>query len=121
MALTIKEALEKKSDAFYIGNRLVLPFKCQLIKLIVDSHIYTELVGNLDIKLNQDPQNTSIYIRSIGQLKNFFDTYKTIKIICCEMDDDLCDIDKHIKLLCRIKENHIASIDIPDDDILFIE
>jgi hypothetical protein len=121
MAYTIKEALAQNRKGYHIGNRLILPFRCQLIKVIAEGHIITEMVGGNDIKLQQDPHNTSIYFRHMGQLRNNFSKYEVIKLIACEWDDDLCDMSKHIKLVCGIGEKHEVTIEQPNDDMLFIE
>lgn len=121
MALSVKEAIAQKKNGFYIGHRLILPFKCQILKVIVDSEIFTELVGGKNLKLYQDPQNTSIYIRTIGKLNNYIDTYKSIKIIVAEWDADLTDINTHQKLVCEIQDGHEVLIGEPDEDLLFIE
>jgi hypothetical protein len=121
MAYTIKKALEEKRQGYFIGQRLVLPFKCQILKIIFDNEIFTELVGGKHIKLNQDPQNTSIYITSHGKLSNYVNSYSFIKLIVCEMEDDICDISKHVKLICEILDNHHVNIHLPGDDMIFIE
>jgi len=121
MPKSIKQAVEEGCNGFYIGHRLVLPFRCQLIKLIVEGEIFTEMVGSKHIKISQDPKNTSIYLRSIGKLSNFFGTYKVIKMVVCEWDVDLCDQSKHIKVICEIEDNHRVNIHVPSDDMLFIE
>lgn len=118
---TIHNALDNNLTAYYIGNRLILPFKCQLIKVIVESHIFTDMSGSDELKIEQGPRNTSIYIKNTGMLRSFFDTYKTIKMVCSEYDTDLTDAEKHVKLVCRIGEKHQATIETPGEDILFIE
>lgn len=121
MAYTIKQALKENRNGFYIGHRLVLPFKCQILKIIFDNEIFTELVGGKNLKLFQDPNNTSIYISSHGKLSNFMDRYKVVKLIICELEDDVCNVDTHTKLICEIKDNHQVAIHAPTDDMLFIE
>lgn len=121
MARTIKEALNEQRDGFYLGHRLVFPFRCNLIKIIIDSHIFTEMVGGKNIKIQQDSQNTSVYIRSIGKLDNYFGSYKLIKIVAAEWDADITDMGNHIKLTCTIDERHKVKIREANDDILFIE
>ncbi len=118
---TIKEALAEDKKGFHIGQRLILPFRCQLIKLIFDNEIHTEMVGNPDIKLHQDPRNTSIYVTSRGRLSNFIGRYKYIKLIVCEWDDDLCDVTTHQKLICELHDNHEVDIAVPSEDTLFVE
>ena len=121
MPKKIKEALDLNRSGFYIGQRLILPFRCQIIKIIVEGEIITEMVGGKQIKIQQDPKNTSFYLRSIGKLANYLGSYKVIKLIVCEWEDDLCDIENHIKLICEIEDGHKVSIHEPDDDMLFLE
>ena len=117
----ILDIVNGQGKGFYIGSRLILPFKCQFIKLIADSHVYTEFVGNKDIKVSQDPLNTSIYFRETGRLSKFEDSYKSIKFIVAGTDEDLTNRDSHLKVVCHIQENHDVEIEIPSDDILFID
>ncbi len=57
----IVDIVNSDKKGFYIGTRMILPFKCNLIKLIADSHIFTEFVGNDHVKISQTNLNTSIY------------------------------------------------------------
>jgi len=111
-----------KSDkkGYYTGCRMILPFKCNIMKLIVDSHIFTEFVGSDDVKLSQDYRNTSIYFRELGKLKQFEGEYTLIRMIIAPLEADLTDKSSHIKLVCRIKENHEIDFELPSDDVLFI-
>ena len=121
MPSTITEAVKAKKNGFYIGQRLILPFRCQVIKMMVEGEIYTEFVGSKHVKISQDPKNTSIYFRSTGRLDNLVDTYNVVKLILCEWESDLTDTRNHIKVVCEMEENHVVLITEPDDDILFIE
>jgi len=121
MPLTIHKALSENRKGFHIGNRLILPFKCQLIKLIAKKEIYHEFVGSKDIKISQDFANTSIYFRIIGDLENMIGSYDTVKLIVAEYDADLCDPTTHIKLICKMTDDHNVDVQIPDADMIFIE
>lgn len=121
MAKTIKEALNQEAEGFYIGTRLILPFKCQLLKLIIKGEIFTEMVGSDDIKIHQDAQNTSVYFRSSGNLSSSIDSYRSIKMIAAEEDADISKPETHIKLICKVKDDHLVLIEEPDEDTLFIE
>lgn len=118
---TIKEALEKDLNGFYIGNRLILPFHCQFIKMIVENEIITEFKDTDDVKIHHSPKNTSVYFRYIGRLKSLINSYKNIKIIIAEYDVDLCDINNHYKLICDLDDNHLVKIYEPDENVIFIE
>ena len=121
METTIKYALKNNRKGFHIGNRIILPFKCHLIKLIADSHIVTEFSGSDDIKITQSPKNTSVYFTERGAIRSMIDKYKVVKLIACEEDSDLTTADNHIKLVCEIDSNHVVLIYEPNEDMLFIE
>jgi len=116
----LQEIINSDKKGYYTGKRMILPFKCNIIKLIVDGHIFTEFVGSEDIKISQDFQNTSIYFREIGKLKQFEGSYSLIRIIIAPWEEDLTDKTQHIKLICKIVENHEVEIELPDQDVLFI-
>lgn len=120
-SLTVKEALEQKKKGFYIGNRMILPFQCHLIEMIVDDEQVTEFVGNPDVKISHDDGFTSIYLRLAGRFKNYVNSYKLIRLIVTEQGADLCDIRQHIKIIVHVREKHILEIEKPSEDILFIE
>ncbi len=119
--MTIKNAIKSGKKGFYIGQRLILPFRCQLLKVIFDNHIYTQLLNNKDIVIDQGPKNTSIYILEEGNLRNYIHNFEYIKLIACEIDDDLSDPGTHQKIICSVKEDHLVEIEYPGDDVLFIE
>ncbi|MBN4065941.1 hypothetical protein JYT51_01250 [Candidatus Amoebophilus asiaticus] len=121
MAKTIREAIESDLKGFYIGRRLALPFKCQVIKIIAGGENLTVMERSGSICIGQDPQNTSIYFLLSGKLKDYVGNYKVIKLIVCEYDDDVCIMDNHVKLVCEMKDNHLVNIQVPSDDMLFIE
>ena len=114
------EIINSEKMGYYTGKRMILPFQCNIIKLIADSHIFTEFVGSDDVKIAQDYQNTSIYFREIGKLKEFEGGYSLIRIIIAPLGSDLTDKNQHIKLVCRIIENHEVDFELPSDDVLFI-
>jgi hypothetical protein len=117
----IVDILNSDKQGFYIGTRLILPFRCNLIKLIADSHIFTEFVGSEHVKIAQTEQNTSIYFREMGRLKELEDSYKSIKIVIASEQADLTDMDNHIKVICHILDHHHVELEVPGPDDLFIE
>ncbi len=117
----IEAKLAEGTAGFYIGSRLILPFKCTIIKLIVDNHIFTEFVGSEDVKVSQEAKNTSIYFRESGRLRHFEGSYESIKLIVAGLDEDLCDRATHLKVICSIKENHEAPLRMAGREDLFIE
>lgn len=121
MDYTVSAALAAGKAGYYIGNRLILPFKCQVLKLILKSKIYCDFVHGEKIIVIQEPRNTSIYFFEDDILSEIMDTYRNLKLIVSEFDADLCDLPSHFKLICNIEEGHKVIIQEPGEDILFIE
>lgn len=117
----IEKSIQENKKGFYIGTRMILPFKCQIIKIVVDNHIYTEFVGNNDIKISQDAQNTSLYFREAGRLHHFEGSYEKIKMVIADFDCDLCDRNNHKKVICKIEDNRYVSYRLATKEDLFIE
>lgn len=117
----ILSIVNSDKKGFYIGERLILPFRCNIIKLICDNHIHTEFVGNKDVKISQEKLNTSIYFRSAGRLSSFEGSYEAIKLIVASEDADLTDKENHLKIICHILADREVEVQLPGDDILFIE
>jgi len=118
--MTIREALDQKINGYYIGNRLILPFHAQIIKLIFDGEVYTELVGSKEIQLNKDPNNTSIYFKKITDLNRYSDSFKNIKLLICEWNENICTA-KHYKIIADIEEQHVVLLKETDEnDPMFI-
>jgi hypothetical protein len=116
----IIKIVDSDKKGFYIGNRLILPFRCNILKLVVDSHIFTEFVGNKDVKLSQEAQNTSIYFREVGRLSEFEGAYQSIKLLIAGESDDLTDKSNHIVVICHILGKREIELESPTEDDLFI-
>ena len=39
---TINEVLNESSGGLYYGNRILLPFKAEILKIVIDSEIITD-------------------------------------------------------------------------------
>ena len=122
-ASKIKEQIRGGATGFYIGSRMILPFKCQFLKLIVDNHIVTEFVGNKHVQISQEAANTSIYFKESGKLGDFEGSYEYIKLIIAGLEDELTNRGNHLKVICSIEENHVVKLELAEDndDVLFIE
>lgn len=117
----ILSIVNSDKKGFHIGTRMILPFKCNIIKLIADSNIFTEFVGSEHVKVSQTNLNTSIYFRETGRLSKFSGGYKSIKLIVTSEDEDLTIIKNHVKIICHILDNHEVELEVPGEDDLFIE
>lgn len=116
----ILEIINSDKKGYYVGTRLILPFKCNLIKLIADNEIYSEFVGSTHVKIAQTSKNTSVYFREVGNLNRFEGSYKYIKLMVASEHDDLTDKSSHIKLVCKILDDHEVEIEVPGDDVVFL-
>lgn len=116
----ILEIVKSDKKGYYTGNRLILPFRCNILKLIVKSHIYTEFVGNSDIKVSQETKNTSVYFRETGRLSRFEGSYQNIKMLIASEEDDLTDQSKHIRVICHVLSHRQIDLEMVSNDDLFL-
>ncbi len=116
----ILDIINGEDRAYYTGNRIILPFKCQLLKVIADSRIYSDFAESDDIKVVDSPKNTSMYLHETGRLFRFEGGHKLIKMVLAPFDADLCDRSQHIKMVCQIEDNHQVDLRLPGKDDLFI-
>lgn len=121
MPATIQQALDAKATGFYIGRRIIFPYKCQFIKVIFDNEVFTDFTGKGDVFVEQGPENTSLHVLGKGLLQKYAERFAKMKLIICEYDADLTDFHNHIKLVCEIGEKHEIRLTLPGDDVLFID
>ena len=117
----ILNIVNSDKKGFHIGTRMILPFKCNIIKLIADSNIFTEFVGSDHVKVSQTSLNTSIYFRDTGRLSKFSGGYKSVKLIVTSEEEDLTIRENHVKIICHVLDNHEVELEVPGEDDLFIE
>lgn len=117
----ILSIVNSDKKGFHIGTRLILPFKCNIIKLIADSNIFTEFVGSEHVKVSQTKLNTSIYFRDTGRLSKFSGGYKSVKLIITSEEEDLTVRENHLKIICHILENREVELEVPSENDIFIE
>ncbi len=119
---TIENALENNVNGLYYGNRAILPFGCNLLKIIIDDEIIMDFsVASKAICLNSNSDFTEIYFKQLKNLKDVVSKYESIKLIAVDFDKDLFNFDNHIKLALIIEDEHKLKIEKTDEDILFIE
>jgi len=72
-------------------------------------------VGSKDIQLNKEPHNTSIYFRNVSDLNRYASSFKNIKLIVCDWDENICTA-KHYKLIADIEEQNVVLIKESDEN-----
>lgn len=118
----IKTALESKRNGIYYNNRIILPFKCEFLKIIFENKIITDFSsGNTDVEIVEHENFTDIYFKKYKDIQNEFSKYESIKLIVCEKDADIFDFNNHIKLLLYIENEHIIKIELPDENQIIID
>lgn len=119
---TVKKALEEKKHGIYYNNRLILPFKCNFLKIIFDEDIITDFSStNSDVEIIEHENFTDIYFKKYKDIQTELSKYENIKLIVSEKNDDIFDFSKHIKLLLYVENNHKIRIELPDNNHIIID
>lgn len=119
---TIEQAIKEKLNALHFGNRLILPFNIEILKIIIDADIIMDFSSKkrgAEYKSRKD--FTEVYFYDYKNLSDFVTEFENIKLVVVEDDKDIFDQKNHKKILVRLKENHIAEFEEAPEDIIFIE
>ncbi|MCX8057234.1 MAG: hypothetical protein N3F03_06475 [Ignavibacteria bacterium] len=120
--MKVKNAIEQKKNGIYYNNRILLPFKCEFLKVIFEDKIITNFSSsNPDIEIVEHENFTDIYFKKYKDIQNEFSQYEPIKIIVCEKDEDIFDFKNHIKLLLYLENEHLIKIELPDENQIIID
>jgi hypothetical protein len=119
---TFEEVIAKSNNGLHYGNRIILPFRAQLLKAIIENDIVTDFSGSQKgAKFYIHAEYTEIYFHDYKNLEDFVTKYETIKLIFVENDEDIFNDAKHIKAALHLEEKHRVRIEKINDDILLIE
>ncbi len=119
---TIENALSKKLNGLYYGNRLILPFNCNFLKVIIEDDIITDFSpGSKGICIVENEDFTELYFLEFDDLKESVSKYEAIKMVVAEKQDNILDLKNHKKIALYLEEKHNVKIEKTDADILFIE
>jgi hypothetical protein len=119
---TIKDALENKINGLYYGNRVLLPFPCYILKIVIEDDILMDFSpSSKSLYIRSTDSFTEIYFKEFKNLKENITKYEAIKLVAVEKDEDIFQMDNHIKLALRLEDNHKLIIEKTDEDILFLE
>ena len=96
---TIQQALDADLKGFTIGRRLSIPFRCELISILVGKH--RSFVGTPDIITDFSPSQREIsVVERPNRMDLYFDRYESLQeelghwkgtliVTCCEVGDDI--------------------------------
>ncbi len=105
---TIKQALDANLKGFTIGRRLSIPFRCELISILVGKH--RSFVGTPDVITDFSPSHREIsVVERPNHIDLYFDKYEslqeelghwkgTLVVTCCEVDDDIFEQKNHRRI-----------------------
>ncbi len=113
---------DKNLEGLYYGNRLILPFQCMFLKVVVNRDILTDFSSSSNqISIVEEGNFTSLYLHEYENLKESISEFEAIKLVIVEKGKDIFDFNNHIKLAVYLEDKHKLRIEKTDDDILFIE
>lgn len=119
---SLNEVLENKINAQYYGTRILLPFACEILKVIIEKDIITDFSIKSRSASQKITENyTELYLFGYNELQASLSKYEMIKMIVVEKGDDIFDVKSHEKVGLRVVSNHQLSIERIGDDILFFD
>jgi DUF2075 family protein len=119
---SIKEVTEKNLNGIYYGNRLLLPFKANYIKVILEDEIITDFSPQGGkIHIDESGNYTDMYFLGRKDLKSVISKYESIKMMITEKDADIFNPENHLKISIYLEDSNILRIEKTSSDVLFIE
>ncbi len=119
---SIKEVLNENITGLYFGNRVLLPFKAEILKVVIGTNIITDFSKNLDgASVRVTDFYTEIYFYEYENLEEELSEYEVIKLIAVQQGEDVFNFDNHIPIELAIESKHKLLIKPIPDDLLFFE
>ena len=120
--LTINQVLKEKKSGLYFGNRVLLPFHCTILKIVIEDDVITDFsIGEKGAYVNETPDFTEIYFVDYPDLEASISKYENIKLIVVEKGQNIFDFTNHKKIAIHPDGNHLLSINELDENTIFIE
>lgn len=118
----IKEVLNGNGTGLYYGNRVLLPFKVEILKIVIGREIITDFSKNKHgASVRVADSYTEIYFCNYKNLEEEFAKHEVIKLVVVEQGDNIFDFKNHILLELDPKEKHQLSIAEIGENLLFFE
>jgi len=119
---TLDEVIKDKINGLHYGNRILLPFKAVLLKVIIESDIITDFSkSSKGIHVVKHQEFMELYFLEYKRLSEALSAFEAIKIVLVEEGKDVFDWKNHRKIALYLAEKHNVTIEETDADILFIE
>lgn len=119
---SLGEVLKNNDKGMYYGNRVLLPFSCYVLKIVIENDIITDFsLRNSGAYINEYPDFTEIYFLDYLDIEENISKFETIKLIVVDKDKDIFNFDNHIKIALHPEGKHILSINELDENSIFID
>lgn len=116
------EIIKNKVNGMYYGNRVLLPFHCTVLKVVIEKDIITDFrIREKGAYVNETPEYTEIYFMDYPDIEANISKYENIKMVIVEKGKDIFDFSTHRKIAIRPEGNHVLSIKELDENTIFVE
>lgn len=112
---TIQHALDANLKGFTIGRRLSIPFRCDLISILVGKRQSFVGMPNMitdfsptrrEISVVEHPNRMDLYFERYGSLQDELGHWKgTLVVTCCEVGDDIFDENTHRRIEFKFRDD----------------
>jgi hypothetical protein len=118
----IDVVLSKKLNGLHYYNRIILPFKAHILKVIVSANIITDFSPkSKKIFIREKEEFTSVYFLDYKDLNDALSKFDAIKMVVVEKGKDVFDFNNHIKISLYLEPGHKVKIEECDQDIILLE
>lgn len=118
----LKEVLENKINGMYYGNRILLPFKAEILKAVIENEIITDFSDfSEQAEYNIKDSFTEIYFYEYEDLSDFVTEFETVKLVLVEESEDVFNVHNHKKIILHLEKNHVVKIEEAGSDTIFID
>ena len=119
---SLEEILKNNVNGIYYGNRVLLPFHCYVLKIVIENDIITDFsLKNTGAYINEYPDFTEIYFLDYPDIEANISKFETIKMIVVDKQKDIFNFDDHVKIALHPEGKHILSINELDENTIFID
>ena len=113
-----EEVVANGNNGLHYGNRIILPFRAQLLKAIVENDIITDFSDSKKGAEYFIHENyTEIYFHDYKILEDVVTKFETIKLIFVENDEHIFDDKHHAKAALHLEDKHKVKIEKINDEI----
>ncbi len=118
MLYRVREAISRQIPAYAFRRRVILPFKCHVLKITVGNQTYTDFQPpyDKDIAIEQAPLNTIVTFMHLDSLREV----DRIVMVVADYDANLADPNTHIPIVLRLGEGHQVPVEYLSKDELYI-